>query len=638
MRVRRSRRAFSSLSTPIPKLISPLQLNHLLQICSNSQALDKGRRVHQQIILRGLGHDHFMVTKLVQMYAGCDDFRSAHVLFDELSQPNVFAWTAILAFYSRNGMPRECIWTYGEMQLKGIVPDNYVFPKVLRACAQSLSLEAGIRVHRDVIMFGSEFNIQVCNSLIDMYAKCGDVWRGRRVFDMMVKRDLLSWNSMISGYVCNGFHRLAVELLNSMILEGVEPDLVTWNTVMDAYCRIGLCDEAWKIFEQIKEPNIISWTTLISGYSRIEKHEISLGVFREMMNKGVVFPDLDSLCSVVASSRHLGALRSGQEIHAYGIKTKIGSLFYDLAGAALLTMYAKARRIRDARNVFELMDKNDVVTWNAMILGFVDAGFGDQAVECFCKVQRLGIKNDQITISTVLPVCNLKYGREIHAYIMRYNFDLVIMVWNALIHMYSKCGCVGAAHSVFYNMKAKDLVSWNTMIGGLGMHGLGRAAIQLLQEMIHSGFSPNYVTFTSILSACSHSGLVNEGLELLNSMTRDYGFAPKMEHFACIVDLLARAGRLEDAVDFIKRMPLEPDKSIWGTMLAASRDQQNVIVGKLAAEHLFHLEREHAGNYVTLSNLYARAGRWDDAVGVRKLMEGRGLAKPSGYSWIESRN
>ncbi|OMP02040.1 hypothetical protein COLO4_11393 [Corchorus olitorius] len=202
--------------------------------------------------------------------------------------------------------------------------------------------------------------------------------------------------------------------------------------------------------------------------------------------------------------------------------------------------------------------------------------------------------------------------------------------------MYSKCGCIEFANCVFSRMVARDLVSWNTMIGGFALHGLGKAALQLLKQMNDLGFCPSPVTFTSALSACNHSGLVNEGLEIFHSMTRDFHLSPSMEHFSCVVDMLSRAGKLEDAISFIEKMPLKPDKSIWGALLAACQDYQNVDIGKVAAEHLIHLEPHQAGHYITLSNIYAKAGRWDDAVRVRKQMEERGLAKPVGQSWIGS--
>ncbi|XP_010263222.1 PREDICTED: pentatricopeptide repeat-containing protein DOT4, chloroplastic-like [Nelumbo nucifera] len=630
-------RGVSSFSFSHLRIPAASQFNDLLQRCSDSVALKQGRQVHQQIILHELAFDPFTVTKLVQMYAACNDLISARILFDELPRPNVFAWTSIISFYSRNGMFKECVRTYNEMKLQGIGPDGYVFPKVLRACTQSLSLAEGIRIHKDIIELGAEHNLQVCNSLIDMYSKCGDVQTAQRIFNGMAEKDLLTWNSMISGFVCNDFLDIAIEQLDAMRSEGFEPDLVTWNTIMDAYCRMGLCNKALEIFEQIREPNIISLTTLISGYSRIGNHEMPLVIFREMMSKQEVCPDPDALSSVLVSCRHMGVLRSGQEIHAYGIKTSARIEFYNSSGPALLTVYATSGRLRDARNVFQLMDKSDVVTWNAMILGLVHLGLGDLAIKYVREMQSRGLQYDETTVSTVLPVCDLRFGKQIHAYIRRNALDSAISVWNALINMYSKCGCIRSAYTVFSKMDSRDVVSWNTMIGGYGMNGCGKAALQLLLEMKQSGFQPNSATFTSLLSACSHSGLVDDGLQLFDSLINCFDFSPRMEHFACVVDLLARAGKLEEAVDFIHNMPINPDKSIWGALLSACQAHQNINFGRLAAEHLFHLEPENPGNYVTLSNIYAKAGRWDDAVRVRKLMEEKRLMKPSGYSWIETK-
>ncbi|XP_015890127.3 pentatricopeptide repeat-containing protein DOT4, chloroplastic isoform X2 [Ziziphus jujuba] len=612
-------RATSSPSTTNFGGYTCFQLNRLLQICCSSKTLNHGKQVHQQIIQGGLGRNPFLVTKLVQMYADCDHLLSARILFDQLSQPNVFAWTAIIGFYSRHGMYQKCVRTYAEMSLMGVSPDEYVFPKVLKVCAQSSCLKAGMQIHKDVITSGFEFSSEVCNSLIEMYSKCMDVQNAKRVFDVIVGRDLLSWNLMISGYVYNGLLESAVKLLDRMRFDGCEPDVVTWNIVMDAYCQMRLCDEAWNIFERIKEPNIISWTTLIKGYSRIGNHEVSLRIFRDMISSGMISPDLDCLSGVLVSCRHLGSLSGGREIHSYGIKMKSCIAFYNSAGATLLTMYAKYGRLQDAKNVFKLMDQADVVTWNAMILGFADVGLEHSALECFSKMQRAGIKNDRTTISTVLPVCDLKSGKQIHAFIRKGCFDLVTPVWNALIYMYSKCGCIRSASLVFSNMLTRDVVSWNSMMGGFRMHGLGQAALELLKEMRQSALEPDSMTFTSVLSACSHSGLVNEGLEVFHKMTKYYCLTPSMEHYACIVDMLARAGRLQDAVTFIQNMPLEPDKSIWGTLLAACRSHQNVDVAKLAAEQLVLLEPEHAGHYVTLSNIFARAGRWDDSLKVSRI-------------------
>ncbi|MED6171229.1 hypothetical protein PIB30_038856 [Stylosanthes scabra] len=629
----RPKRAFSFLPSP------PAQTSITLQACSYPKSLIKAKQIHQQMIINGTHRNPLFVTKLIQHYVDCDDITSALFLLHHLHQPNVFAFTPILWFYSRHGLMHQCIRTYVDLRVMGVVPDGYVFPKVLKACAKSRWLEIGVAVHKDIIVFGLESNLQVSNAVLDMYSKCADIHSAQKVFNEMSKRDVFSWNSMMSGYVCNGFFREAVRLLGLMRASGdCEPDVVTWNTIMDAYCRMGLCNEASRVFHQIKDPNVISWTTLISGYSGVRRHDLALGTFRDMLNFGMVLPDVGSLSGILVSCRLLGALTSGKEVHCYGIKVMSGDAFYKSSGAALLTLYANCGRLNDAENVFYRMDKSDVVTWNAMIYGFIDMGLANEAVQCFKEMQTSDVKVDQTTISTLLPVCDLRHGKEMHAYVSRHCYNWVIPVCNALICMYSKCGCIAYAYSVFSTMAVRDLVSWNTIISGFGMHGLGQTVLKLLQEMWNEGISPDLVTFSSALSACSHSGLVNEGIELFYRMTEEFGLNPAKEHFSCVVDMLARSGRLEDAFHFISKMPLEPDKHVWGALLAACQEHQNVSVGKLAAEKLIDLEPQEAGHYVTLSNIYSKAGRWDDAARIRRMMECRGSLKPSGHSLVGTRS
>ncbi|MCE0481208.1 hypothetical protein HAX54_038769 [Datura stramonium] len=638
MRVWSFYKEISSVSATTMRPFLTFEINRLLQLCSNSKAIDQSKQTHQQIIIHGQSHNPFIITKLIQVYAERDDIKSAQNLFAVLSQRNVFAWTAIIAYFSRNRLFEECINTYKEMKLDSILPDGYVFPQVLRVCAKFSSLDIGVQVHRDIIVCGVEWNLQVSHALIDMYSKCGDILSAKRVFDLIQTKELLSWNLIISGYVSNELLDLAVEMLGHMSMEGCQPDVVTLNTVMDAYCRMGQCDEARKIFVLIKEPSIISWTTLISGYSRIGHHGSSLNIFREMINRREVWPDLDCLSSVLASCQLIGDLRSAREIHAHGIKLESPFAFHRSSGPALLILYAKCGRIQNARHVFELMDRTDVVAWNSMIHGFAELGIKDLAMEYFKEMLTIGIKFNETTLSIVLPVCDIKYGKQIHAYISRSSLWDVTPIWNALIYMYSKGGCIGNALSVFSHLAHKDIVSWNTIIGGLGMHGLGQDALHLLERMSHSGIQPNALTFTSVLSACSHSGLVDEGLDIFHRMVEEFGLNPRIEHFTCVVDLLTRAGRLEDATDLIGKMCVHPNKHIWGSVLTAAIALQKVRIGVLASENLVKLEPENPGHYVTLSNLYTKAGRISDALAVRKLMEAKGLVKGFGCSWVVEGN
>lgn len=479
--------------------------------------------------------------------------------------------------------------------MKTLVPDGYVFPKILKACAQLKSFHVGCVVHKDVVVFGWDPSLIVCNSLLDMYAKCGDVGSAGKVFDEMPQRDVFSWNSMMACYVCNGFYEKGLEMLDCLRM--FEPDVVTWNTVMDAYCRMGEVDEALKVFRKIKDPNVISWATLISGYTGVGKHVVALELFKEMVNVGMILPDVGALSGILVSCRFLGDLRSGREIHGYGIRNMLwNNAFYKSAGPALLTLYARCSRLHDAEKVFRMMDESDVVAWNAMILGYIDMGLGRLALERFREMQGKGVRINDTTVSTILPVCDLRCGKQIHAYIRKNNFNCTVGVYNALIHMYSIGGCIEYAYSVFSTMVKKDLVSWNTIIGGFGMHGLGQTAVKLLQEMSDSGISLDSVTFSSALSACCHSGLVDEGIELFYRMIKDFGLTPVKEHFSCVIDMLGRAGRLEDAFHFINEMPQKPDKYIWGALLAACQKHENVNVGNLAAEKLIDLEPHEASH------------------------------------------
>lgn len=419
--------------------------------------------------------------------------------------------------------------------------------------------------------------------------------------------------------------------------DGCDPDTVTWNTVMDGYCRAGQCEAALQIFDLLVDPSVVSWTTIILGYSRSGNHEAALAFFRRMISESAVPPDHDTLSCALSSCRHLSALRTAAELHAYGLKAVPAPAFYRNAGAALLATYAGcSRTIAAAGHVFRMMDPTDAVTWNAVIAGFTDSGRHSAALDHFRGMQTRGIRSDQATLTTVLRACNLKLGREIHAHFVRNYYRSAISVHNALICMYSSSGCASAARAVFSSTSSPDLVSYNSMIKAYGSNGLGELAVQLVEEMDRTGVRPDGVTLTSVLTACSHSGLVHAGLGLFERFSRVPGLDLGVEHYATVVDLLGRAGRFKEAVRFIKRMPAWLERRVvWGALLAACQVHQNVESGRLVFDELVRIEPENPGNYVTMANLYAKEGRWAEAEMVRRLMEERGVVKLCGYSKIE---
>ncbi|KAJ8510393.1 hypothetical protein OPV22_000827 [Ensete ventricosum] len=617
-------------------MLSSASVRSLVRVVTAAKSHRHIAQLHQHLTAAGLTGDPFLATKLLELYADAGDLPSALSLFAVLPSPSVFAWTPVLALLSRSGHHLRCLATYRSMRFAAIAPDGYVFPPVLRSAAGHHHPSATASLHADAVKFAAATALPVANALIDAYFKSGDLAAARRSFDFADGRDILSWNSIMAAYATAGCIEPALGLLDSMRSEGYDPDVVTWNTIMDGYCRAGRCSEAREILDGLPQPNAVSWTTVISGYSRSGNHEAALETFSRMMHEGTVPPDPDTLSCVASSCRHVETLGAGLSVHAYGLKTTAVDAFYGVAGAALVALYASRGRISTAKSVFDMMDPADVVTWNAVILGFGRAGLKRVAMEYYSAMMSRGIRSNRTTISSVLPLCDMKAGKEVHAHVIRQGDAYAgSTVQNALIDMYSRAGCIDRAHQVFANkMEMEDVVTWNTMIGAYGAHGLGAQALQLAHRMVRRGLKPDAVTVTSTLVACARCGLVGEGLEFLETVVRHLGLVPSKEQYACVVDLLARAGRFEEAAELAGRMPTRAGAEAWGALLSACRTHQNVEVGRLSFEQLLRLESGNPGNYVTMSNIYVRAGRWEDAKKVRLMMQRKELSKPSGHSWI----
>jgi pentatricopeptide repeat protein len=282
------------------------------------------------------------------------------------------------------------------------------------------------------------------------------------------------------------------------------------------------------------------------------------------------------------------------------------------------------------------MDGEDVVSWNAMIGGFASAGRDGEAWNCFREMQRRGVRGNARTAVAVLGACDLESGRQVHGNMLRsHGGGSKTIWWNALMSMYSRVGCVGDAEHVFLEIERKDVVSWNVMIGALAKNGYGERALELVDMMRQCGMQPDSVTFTGVLMACCHCGLVDEGLALFRRFVSVAGLVPTMEQCACVVDLLARAGRFVEALEFIAQMPTKPNAIVWGALLSASRVHHNVEFASIAFEQLVQVEPENAGNFVTMSNIYAKAGMAEDAKRVRMMIDKVELSKPSGQSCVE---
>ncbi|KAH9325011.1 hypothetical protein KI387_005189 [Taxus chinensis] len=538
----------------------------LLEKCTDIQTLNQ---VHALMLTNGCHQNMFLQTKLITMYAVLH-LEDARHMFDKMHKPKVCLWNVMIREYARNGLAEEAISLYCQMLQAGEHPDNFSFPYVLKACASAAALLEGKEIHGHVIRYGFEFNVFVANSLVHMYAKCGNLKDARHVFDTITQRDVVSWNAMIAGCAQNGCPSEALRLFNQMQLGGMSPDLL-------------------------------------------------------------------SLKSVLPSCANLAALQQGEWIHSYVIRS--GIEFDVVVSTAFIDMYAKCRMVKAARRIFDKMCRRDIVSWSAMIGGYALNGQAQEALKLFYEMQLTDVKPDLATVKSVILVYAYlaapQPAKWIHCYIINIGFETDVLVGTALVDMYVKCGSIKMARQLFDNMSEKDVVSWSAMIAGYGMHGCGEDALELFYQMQKKGVSPDQVTFVCVLSACSHAGLLDKGWQCFVSMIRDYGIKPSVEHCACMVDLLGRAGRLDEAEDFIQNMPPEPDAGVWGALLGACRIHSNIKVGERVANHLFELDPENTGHYVLLSNIYAATGRWDGVAKVRAAMKDRGLKTKRGCTLIE---
>ncbi|PIA31157.1 hypothetical protein AQUCO_05200035v1 [Aquilegia coerulea] len=414
----------------------------------------------------------------------------------------------------------------------------------------------------------------------------------------------VSWTSSIANYCRNGMLSEAVKEFSRMRLAGIEPNDITFVTLLSACAhfpskayRFGVLLHGYILKLGFDWNNVMLWTALVDMYSKCARMGFARKVFDEMSMK---------------NSRSWNTMIDG---------------------------YMRNDDVENAVVLFDEMPVRDKISWTALINGFVKKGLFDEALECFQEMQQSGVEPDHVTIIAVLSTCVnlgvLGLGIWMHHYAMKRGFDKNVRVRNSLIDMYSRCGCVEFARQVFQNMDTRNLVSWNSMIVGLAINGHAEDALEHFYLMQRHGFKPDGVTFTGALTACSHAGLVEKGHELYTTMTKVYRIPPRIEHYGCMVDLLSRAGRLEDAFSVIESMPMKPNEVVLGSLLASCRTHGNISLAERLTRYLFDSELGSDSNYVTLSNMYAAVGRWDGVGKVRRTMKAHGISKRPAVSAIE---
>ncbi|KAA0052686.1 pentatricopeptide repeat-containing protein [Cucumis melo var. makuwa] len=422
-----------------------------------------------------------------------------------------------------------------------------------------------------------------------------------------------------------------------IIVSGLHRSRSLLTKLISLVCTAGSITYARRLFPTVPNPDSFLFDSLLKVTSKFGFSIDAVLFYRHMLFSGAP-PSNYTFTSVIKACADLSALRLGKEIHSHVMVCGYGSDMY--VQAALIALYAKASDMKVAKKVFDAMPQRTIIAWNSLISGFEQNGLPQESIDLFHLMMKSGLQPDPATIVSLLSSCSqlgaLDFGCWLHDYSNVNGFDLNVVLGTSLINMYTRCGNVSKAQEVFDSMKERNVVTWTAMISGYGMHGHGKQAMKLFGEMRAYGPRPNNITFVAVLSACAHSGLIDDGRRVFSSMKEVYGLVPGVEHNVCMVDMFGRAGLLNDAYQFIKKiLPKEPGPAVWTSMLGACRMHRNFDLGVKVAEHVLAVEPENPGHYVMLSNIYALAGRMDRVEMVRNMMTRRRLKKQVGYSTIE---
>ncbi|XP_027344922.1 pentatricopeptide repeat-containing protein At1g18485 [Abrus precatorius] len=646
----------------------------VIKACSGLLDVELGETIHALALKLRVFSDSFVGNALIAMYGKCGFVESAVKVFETMPQRNLVSWNSLMYVYSENAVFGGCYGLFMGMlnEGEGLVPDAATIVTVIPVCAAQGEVKLGMALHCLALKLGLSEEMMVKNSIVDMYLKCGYLPEARVLFDGNSEKNVVSWNTVIGGYAKEGDCRGVFELLREMQREqkvkvnevtllnvlptcfeelhllrmkelhsyslrhGFQNDVLLANAFVAAYAKCGSLDCAERVFLGMEAKTVSSWNALISAHVQNGFPRRALDLFLVMTDSGLA-PDWFTIGSLLLACARLKFICCGKEIHGFMLRN--GLELDEFMGISLLSFYIQCDKILPAKLIFDKMENKSLVCWNTMITGFSQNELPRETLETFRQMLSCGVQPQDIAIMGILGACSqvsaLRLGKEVHAFALRGHLTADTFVTCALIDMYAKCGCMEQSQNIFDRVSEQDEAVWNVIIAGYGIHGYGQKAIELFELMQNKGCKPDSFTFIGVLMACNHAGLVTEGLNYLDQMQSLYGVKPRLEHYACVVDMLGRAGQLNEALKLVNEMPDEPDSGIWSSLLSSCRNYRDLDIGEEVSKKLLELEPHKAENYVLLSNLYAGLGKWDEVRKVRQRMKEIGLHKDAGCSWIE---
>ncbi|XP_047332922.1 pentatricopeptide repeat-containing protein At5g27110-like isoform X2 [Impatiens glandulifera] len=629
--------------------VSSVTVVALLMACGDIGELRIGKEIHGYCLRYGIFDCSSHVgSALIGFYLRFDH-SFARLVFDmmDLNSRNVVCWNSMLSAYSDCCDYSRVIDLFVEMIGNGMDFDLVTVLIVIQACAEIGCLELGEQVHTLAVKRDFIDDSFLLNALVNLYGKNGRFDSSCYLFDSTPIKDVVLWNSILSVHVNNSRLHEAMDLFFRMRFEGFKVNNTTLLILLSCVrnLKLGQSLHALIIKNELDSTNSSVGNMLITMYEEMNRVDDAMKVFNNLPNPDLISWNLSIMALARAGVRDRAFQVFGQmeriksKPNSHTMIALLAACDSESDNLLRTEMYMNCKDYSTGIYLFETYLHRDVISWNSFMSSCVNNDLNDQVVELLHRMI-LEVEPNNVTFINILTSCinmgNLHHGRCVHAYALRreYHLDFDLSLANAFIAMYARCGKIHYAEKVFFRMPKRNVISWNALIDAYGMHGRGHEAMLTFSEMMEFGFRPNSVTFVSILSSCSHSGLTNEGLRLFHSMKRDFFVEPELSHYGCIVDLLGRSSCLNEAWEFINTMPISPDASIWRALLSACRVQLETRLAEKVFERLIELEPRNGGNYVLMSNMYAASGLWSEVRKVRLLMVQNGLKKPPGKSWI----
>ncbi|KAL9228473.1 hypothetical protein vseg_004053 [Gypsophila vaccaria] len=580
--------------------------------------------------------DEFSWNVVVSGCVKAGELGLGRMLFSQMPRKNGIAWNSMIHGYAKCGYPREALRMFRELSFGGGEVgevgwrDPFILATVMGACADLMAYECGRQIHARIVVNGVEFDSVLRSSLVNLYGKCGFLDDANHVLRSMKKADDSSLSPLITGYA-----------------------------------NVGRMKDARMVFDGISDPCVVVWNSLISGYVTNDEGAEALVVFNMMRNDGLR-PDFSTFTSVLNACASVGVVQQGKQLHNLVLKSGVSDDI--IVACSLIDTYSKCRvpddackyfselelhdtallnsminvynscgRVQEAKQIFDNMQNKTLISWNSMLAGFMQNGCFLSTLDLFREMNALKIRMDRFSFPSAISACSsipsLEFGEQIFAKAIVFGLESDLIVCTSLIDMYCKCGYVDLGRKLFNDMVKSDEVSWNSMLSGYANNGQGKEVLSLFSDMRRAGVKPNDVTFTVVLSACSHCGLIDEARKWFHQMQSEYDVKPGYEHYTCMVDLLARTGCLQEAVSLIKQTPFETDVVMWTSVLRGCVAHGDKDLGKEVAETIISIDPENSGAYVELAGIFATLGDWEGSTEVRDTMRAKNLVKDSGVSW-----